>query len=264
MAGDGLSERPLALVTGASSGIGFELARCCAEDGHDLLIAADEDLGDAGTHLRSSGAAVQAVRADLATPYGVERVLAAAAGRPVAMLLANAGHGLGRAFLDQPFDDVRHVIDTNITGTLYLVQQVAREMRHRRQGRILITGSVAGFVPGSFQAVYNGSKAFLDSFALALRNELQHSGVTVTCLLPGPTDTRFFQRADMLDTRLARQRKAPPDSVARAGYRALKSGRSDVVAGWRNKLAVALAAVTPGPLLAQAHRRWAEPQGPSR
>ena len=95
---------------------------------------------------------------------------------------------------------MRHVIDTNITGTIYLIQKVGRDMQARGQGRILITGSIAGFMPGSFQAVYNGTKAFIDSFSFALRNELKDSGVTVTCLMPGETDTEFFERADMMDT----------------------------------------------------------------
>ena len=132
----------------------------------------------------------------------VDRLYAAIKGRPVEALLANAGHGLGHGFLDQNFDEVRHIIDTNITGTLYLIQRVGRDMRARDRGRILITGSVAGFMPGSFQAVYSGTKAFINSFSFALRNELQDTGVTVTCLMPGATETEFFARADMLDTKV--------------------------------------------------------------
>ena len=122
-------------------------------------------------------------------------------------LLANAGHGLGKAFLDQDFDEVAHVIDTNITGTIYLIHKVGRDMRDRGKGRILITGSIAGFMPGTFQAVYNGTKAFIDSFSFALRDELKDTGVTVTCLMPGATDTEFFERADMLDTKVGRRRR---------------------------------------------------------
>jgi short-subunit dehydrogenase len=110
-------------------------------------------------------------------------------------LLANAGHGLGHGFLDQDFREARHVIDTNITGTIYLIQKVGRDMRERGRGRILITGSIAGFMPGSFQAVYNGTKAFIDSFSFALRNELKDTEITVTCLMPGATETEFFERA---------------------------------------------------------------------
>src|SRR3954470_7163206 len=203
--------RPLAIVTGASSGIGYELAKCCDDHGFDLLVAADDPvINEEAQDFRTVGAAVEAVEADLATLDGVDRLYDATNGRPVAALLANAGHGLGYGFLDQDFDDVRHVIDTNITGTLYLIQKVGRDMRARGRGRILITGSVAGFMPGTFQAVYGGTKAFLNSFAFALRNELQDTGVTVTCLMPGATETEFFERADMLDTKVGQEAKDDP------------------------------------------------------
>lgn len=201
--------RPLALVTGASTGIGFELARCCAENGFDLLIAADEPaVEDAARTFRRIGVDVTAVQRDLSTLDGVDALYEAAGGRPVDALLANAGRGLGQAFLDQNFDEVRHVVDTNVTGTLYLIQKVGREMRDRGRGRILITGSIAGFIPGTYQAVYNGSKAFLDSFSFALRAELKDTGVTVTCLMPGPTETEFFERAGLTDTRVGQSEKA--------------------------------------------------------
>ena len=255
-----LTPRPLAVVTGASSGIGHELAKLCADDGYDLVIAADEGpLDDVANQLRAEGATVSGVHADLATAAGVARLVEVIGGRPVAVLMANAGHGLGRAFLKQDFEEVRHVIDTNITGTLDLIHQVGRGMRDRCAGHILVTGSIAGFVPGAFQAVYNGSKAFIDSFCYALRNELKDSGVSVTCLMPGVTDTHFFERAGMTDTRIAAGRKADPADVARAGYEAMHDGDSDVVAGWRNKLHAILANVTPAEVLAEQHRKLAQP-----
>jgi short-subunit dehydrogenase len=253
--------RPLAIVTGASAGIGYELAKCCAEQGFDLLVAADQpSIHDAAQDFRALGVAVAAIEADLATLTGVDRLYAATNGRPVEALFANAGHGLGHGFLDQNFDDVRHVIDTNITGTIYLIQQVGREMRARGQGRILITGSIAGFIPGTFQAVYNGTKAFIDSFSFALRNELQDTGVTVMCLMPGPTETEFFARADMLDTKVGQQEKDDPAEVARAGFDAMMQGEGDVVTGWKNKLHSTLANVTPASILAEQHRKMAEPR----
>src|SRR6478609_10504609 len=252
--------RPFAIVTGASSGIGYELAKQCAEHGYDLLIAADEGkIDDAADSLRALGASVDVIEADLATLEGVDALHAATGGRVVDALLANAGHGLGKAFLDQDFDEVRHVIDTNITGTIYLVQKIARDMRARRAGRILITGSVAGFMPGTFHAVYNGTKAFIDSFSFALRAELKDSGVTVTCLMPGATDTEFFERADMMDTKVGTEEKDDPADVARLGYDAMMDGKGDVVAGWKNKLQSAIANVTPSGVLAEQHRKMAEP-----
>lgn len=256
--------RRLAIVTGASTGIGYELARCCAEAGYDLLVSADEPaIETAAAELRTLDASVEAVQADLATPEGVEALHAVALGlgRPVDALLANAGRGLGRAFLDQDFADVRRVIDTNVTGTVHLIQKVGRDMRARGAGRILVTGSIAGFMPGTFQAVYNGTKAFVDSFAAALRHELQDSGVTVTCLMPGPTDTEFFARADMLDTKVGQQDKDDPAKVARIGFEAMEKGEGDVVAGWKNKLQVAMSRVVPTDRTAEMHRRMAEPKG---
>src|SRR3954466_9024385 len=255
-----LTERPLAIVTGASAGIGYELAKICAENGFDLVVAADQPkIRDAAEELRKLGAAVEAVEPDLATLEGVDRLYAAASGRPVAALLANAGHGLGKGFLDQHFNEVRHVIDTNITGTLYLIQKVGRDMRSRGEGRILITGSIAGFIPGAFQAVYNGTKAFIDSFSFALRHEIKDSGVTVTCLMPGATETEFFERADMMDTKIGTSKKADPADVAKTGFEAMMKGEGDVVSGWMNKLQTAIASVTPAGILAEQHRKTAEP-----
>jgi short-subunit dehydrogenase len=252
--------RQFAIVTGASTGIGYELAKICATNGFDLLIAADEPaIREAAATLRALGATVDAVEADLATKEGVDALRGAAGERPVDVLLANAGRGLGRAFLDQGFDDIRRVIDTNVTGTLYLIHDVGRRMRARGKGRILITGSIAGFMPGTFQAVYNGTKALLDSFSFALRAELKDSGVTVTCLMPGATETDFFERADMLDTKVGTEKKQAADEVAKIGFEAMMRGDGDVVAGWKNKLQAAIAHVTPSGVLAEQHRKMAGP-----
>jgi uncharacterized protein len=259
------ASRPLAVVTGASSGIGRELATLCAQHGHDLVIAADTGpLHDVAASLKNLGAQVDEVHADLATRRGVDALMAGLAGRPVEFLLANAGHGLGHAFLDQDFDAARHVIDTNITGTLDLLHRVGRDMRNRGRGRILVTGSIAGLMPGSFQAVYNASKAFIDSFCYALGNELKDSGVTVTCLMPGPTDTEFFERAGLTDTEIGSGRKSSATDVAKVGFEAMLEGESDVVAGWKNKLQALMANVTPSELLAERHRKMAEPGSADR
>ena len=252
--------RPLAIVTGASTGIGYELARCCAQNGFDLLIAADEpEIQDAAAYLRQLGAQVASLEVDLATIEGVDALCAATRGRPVAALLANAGRGLGRAFLDQDFAQVARVIHTNVTGTVYLIQTIGREMRQRGEGRILITGSIAGFLPGTYQAVYNATKAFLDSFSFALRAELKDSGVTVTCLMPGATETEFFERADMTDTKVGAGDKQDAEEVAKLGFAAMMKGDGDVITGWQNKLQAAIAHVMPASVLAEQHRKQAEP-----
>ena len=253
-------QRPLAVVTGASSGIGYELARLCAEHDFDLIIAADEAaIHQAAESLPKANITVTPVEVDLATTTGVERLWQAIGGRPVALLLANAGHGLGGAFLDQDFEAIRHVVDTNVTGTLDLIQRVGREMRGRNEGRILITGSIAGFIPGTYAAVYNGTKAFVDSFSFALRAELKSTNVTVTCLMPGATETEFFERAGMTDTAVGQADKDDPADVAKAGFDAMMRGDGDIVSGWKNKLQTAVASITPSGILAERHRAMAEP-----
>jgi uncharacterized protein len=252
--------RPLAVVTGASTGIGYELAKCCAREGFDLVVAADEpEIKKAAGDFMALGAKVVAIEADLATLEGVDKLYGAIGGRPVDALIANAGRGLGKGFLDQEFRDVMRVVDTNVTGTIYLIQKVAREMRARKNGKILIVGSIAGFVPGTYQAVYNATKAFLDSFSFALRAEIADSGVTVTCLMPGATETEFFERADMLDTKIGQGKKDDPADVAATGFKAMMKGEGDVVSGWHNKLQSAIALVTPSSVLAEQHRKKAEP-----
>jgi short-subunit dehydrogenase len=254
-----MSQRKFAIVTGASSGIGYELARIAAEEGYDLLVAADEPLVDASSAFQGLGVEVQSVEADLATEEGVNRLLQTVGERPVDLLLANAGHGLGRAFVDQDPADWRHVIDTNITGTLLLVQPIARRMAARGEGRILFTGSIAGHLAGAYQAVYNGSKAFVDSFSAALGNELKETGVTVTCLKPGATETNFFERADMMDTKVGTSKKDSAAAVARTGWDAMMKGQGSVVHGLMNKAQVLASGVLPESATAVLHRQQAEP-----
>jgi len=252
--------RPLAVVTGASTGIGYELAKCCAREGFDLVIVADEpEIKTAATALEALGAKADALQADLATLGGVDKLYDRIGGRPVAALIANAGRGLGRGFLDQDFKDVMNVVNTNITGTIYLIQKIGRDMRAKGEGKMLIVGSIAGFIPGTYQAVYNATKAFLDSFSFALRAEIAGSGITVTCLMPGATETEFFERADMLDTEVGQGKKDDPADVAATGFKAMMKGEGDVVSGWQNKLQSAIANVTPASVLAEQHRKKAQP-----
>jgi short-subunit dehydrogenase len=252
----------LAVVTGASTGIGLELARLCAQQGYHLIIAADERLiEDAALELEATGVSCTPVQCDLATAEGVQQLIRTiqATDRPVDMLMANAGRSLGRAFLDQDLYEALKVIHTNIDGTVRLVYAVANGMRERGTGRILITGSIAGLMPGTFQAVYNGSKAFLDSFSVALSKELKDSGVSVTCLMPGATETNFFERADMTDTKVGSSEKAHASDVAKIGFDAMMKGELKVVAGFGNKVRAAVSHIAPYSILAEMHRGMAEP-----
>jgi uncharacterized protein len=257
-----MTESPIAVITGASSGIGYELAAIAAGEGYDLVIVADEvAIEEAAARLAGQGGRVDAVDADLATPQGVDRLMAAIGDRPVAILCANAGTGTGGAFLDQQPGQWRHAIDTNIGGTVDLLQRVLSRMVAEGRGRVLVTGSIAGFVPGSYNAVYNATKAFVNNFCEALRDELRdHAGISLTTLMPGATDTEFFARAGMCDTAVGSDpNKADPAKVARDGWDAMMKGKADVVSGWMNKAAVTAARVTPPSVLAAAHRAMAEP-----
>ncbi len=255
--------RPLALVTGASSGIGRELAQQFAEHGFDLVVNAENDsVYAAAVELRATGADVRAVRADLRTAAGVEQLWSAvtATGRPLDAAALNAGVGKGGAFLDTELADELAIIDLNVTSTVRLAKHVLREMTARKEGRVLVTSSVASTMPGSFQAVYNASKSFLQSFAEALQDELRDSAVTVTSLMPGPTETDFFRRADMEDTKVGASAKDDAGQVARQGFEALMKGERRVVAGSLSTRAQErLGKAVPDPLKAKMHRKMAEP-----
>jgi uncharacterized protein len=256
------SSRPLAIVTGGSSGIGFELAREFAENGFDLVVnASGERIADAARELEATGATVEAAQADLATPTGVEDLYGRIAGRPVAAAALNAGVGAGGAFAtDTELEDELRLIDLNVRSTVHLAKLLVRDMVARDEGRILFVSSIASTMPGSFQAVYNASKSFVQSFAMALRDELKDTQVTVTSLMPGPTDTEFFERADMLDTKVGAGDKDDPADVARKGFEALMAGKERVVAAsLSTKLQGRGSRLLPDSAKAAMHRRMAEP-----
>jgi uncharacterized protein len=256
--------RPLALVTGASSGIGLELAKQFAEHGYDLVVAAEDDELDAAAEtLRGLGAAVSPVRGDL-TRYEDRELLVAAwrgSGRPLAAAAINAGVGVGGAFVDTDLDAELGIVALNCGSTVHLAKRVAQDMAAEREGRILFTSSVASQAPQPFQAVYGASKAFVQHLSLALREELSDKGVSVTALLPGPTDTEFFDRADLTDTRMgATDAKDDPALVARQGFEGLMKGEASVFAGsLASKAMGRLSAVTPGNVAAKLNRKMAEP-----
>jgi uncharacterized protein len=252
--GDG---RPLALVTGASSGIGLELARQFAEHDFDLVVAA-EDAGivTAAAELRQPGVTVVAVRADLADPNGVEQLFRQVQqlARPVDALAINAGVGVSGPFIETDLEDHLRLIDLNVTGAVHLAHLILPMMAARGEGGVLFTSSIAATMPGPYMSTYNASKSFLLSFAEALRTELNDAGVTVTALMPGPTDTNFFARAGMEDTMLGQMKKDDAQEVARQGFDALMAGKDKVVAGsFRNKVQATSGEVLPEKVSAALH-----------
>jgi uncharacterized protein len=265
MAGHAYVMTEFAVVTGASSGIGYELARQFAEHGYDLLVAAeDEAIEQAAADLRRDGRTqVTAVRADLATYEGVERVYAAVreSGRDVDAIALNAGRGIGGDFTrETELADELNVIDVNVTSTVHLAKRVLPDMVARGAGQVLFTSSIASTMPGTYQAVYNASKSFVQSFAEALRAELNDTGVSVTSLMPGPTDTNFFHRAEMDDTRVGAGPKDDPAQVAKQGFEALMKDKEKVVAGsLKTKAQGVMSHVLPDRAKAEMHRKMAEP-----
>ncbi len=245
------SIRPLAVVTGASNGIGYELAKQFAQNGFDLLVtSAGPTIHEAAQAFQQLGARVEAVQADLATYDGVELLHSRieAAGRPVEAIAINAGVGVGGEFAHE----------TSLQDELNLIN--LNDMVDRGQGRILFTSSIAALMPGPFEAVYAASKAFIHSFAEGIRNELKDTGVTVTSLMPGPTDTNFFHRAGMDDTQAGANKKDDPADVAKQGFEALMAGKDAVLAGSpMTKLQGNISKVLPDTINSELHRHLTEP-----
>jgi short-subunit dehydrogenase len=260
-----VSEKPLAVVTGASSGIGLELARQFAKHEHDLLIVAEDDgIHEVSRKLQAEGARVHSVRSDLATKDGVEQLVAEikTLARPVSALAINAGIGVGGEFLETDLDAEMKLIQLNITSAVHLAKRLVPDMVARQSGKILFTSSIAATMPGPYEAVYAGSKAFLFSFAEALRHELKRHKITVTALLPGPTETNFFHRAGMDDTRAGSSKmKDDPAEVAKQGFDALMAGKDKVFAGSKLNLIMGLANnVVPERIKAGFHALLSEPR----
>ncbi len=256
--------RPLAVVTGASNGIGYELAKQFAQNGFDLLVTSTgPSINEAAIAFEKLGAQVETVEADLATYDGVEMLYSKikATGRSVDAIAINAGVGVGGDFArETDLKDELNLIDLNVVSSVHLAKRVLKDMVDRDQGRILFTSSIAALMPGPFEAVYAASKAFLHSFSEALRNELKDTGVTVTSLMPGPTDTNFFHRAQMDDTKAGTDKKDDPAMVAKQGFEALMAGKDSIVAGsLKTKLMGTVSKVLPDTANAEGHRQLTEP-----
>jgi len=256
--------RPLAVVTGASNGIGYELAKEFAQNGFDLLVTSTgPSINEAAIAFEKLGAQVETVEADLATYDGVETLYnkIKATGRSVDAIAINAGVGVGGDFArETDLKDELNLINLNVVSSVHLAKRVVKDMVDRHQGRILFTSSIAALMPGPFEAVYAASKAFLHSFSEALRNELKDTGVTVTSLMPGPTDTNFFHRAQMDDTKAGADRKDDSAMVAKQGFEALMAGKDSIVAGsLKTKLLGTVSKVLPDTANAEGHRQLTEP-----
>ncbi|MBX2994300.1 MAG: SDR family NAD(P)-dependent oxidoreductase [Bdellovibrionaceae bacterium] len=241
--------RPLAVVTGASSGIGYELAKVFAKNGFDLIVAAeDAGLAEAGQAFRSFGAEVQTVQVDLASPQGVEELAnkIKSHAKHLDAIAINAGVGVSGEFVKTDLERELNLLRLNVVGLVHLTKRVLPDLVAQGHGRILFTSSIAGDMPGPYYAVYAASKAFVQSFSEAIREEVKESGVTITALQPGATDTNFFARADMLDTKAGASEKDSPEKVAQDGFEALMAGKDHVVAGsFMNKVQSVISKVLP-------------------
>ncbi len=258
------SRPPLALVTGASTGIGRSLARQFAEHGYDVVVAADEpEIERTADEIAAvAGQLVTPVQVDLSTAAGVQHLYeAATAGdRGLDAVALNVGTGVHGRFDTTDLDEDLRLVDLNCRSTVHLAKLVIRDMVARGEGRVLVTASIAAKAPGPFHATYAASKAFVHSFAEAVRHELDGTGVTVTSLMPGPTDTAFFTRADYEGTQVAEGPKDSPDKVAADGFEALMAGRAHVVPGsLKNKIMAAGSSVVPDQLAAKVAARQTEP-----
>lgn len=257
------TERQLALVTGASTGIGYELARQFLSNGFDTIIVAENDgIHEAAQRLANLGGAVTAEQIDLASRQGVEqlRTAVAALGRSLDAVALNAGIGVGGPFVETDLEQEIRIIDLNVTSMVALAKWIAVDMVQRGQGRILFTSSVIARGPAPFQAVYGASKAFVQSFGQALRNELRDTGVAVTTLLPGPTETPFFERAELLDTKVGAEEKDDPAQVAGQGFKAMMKGEGNVLGGSLKSRIMGLGSnVMPDAAGAEFNRHLSEP-----
>ncbi len=254
-----------ALITGATSGIGYELARLFAENNYDLVIVArnEDELSDTANRLKQKyNIDVITISEDLFTQDAAFELCDKIKENniKVDVLVNDAGQGYYGKFVDTDIYRELDIINLNIASLVILTKHFLKEMVARGDGKILNLSSIASKVPGPYQSIYHGTKAFVQSFTEAIRAEVKDTGVTVTALLPGATDTDFFNKADMLESKVVQEGKLDdPVKVAKDGFDALMRGDDKAVSGFKNKLQVAMSNVTPDDTVAKQMLKQQEP-----
>ncbi len=258
-----------ALITGATSGIGYELAKLFAKDHYNLVIVArgQDGLENTASELRNAySIQVTTIAKDLFIAGNSFELYdeVKEKGIEIDVLVNDAGQGQYGEFIDTDIYRELEIIQLNISSLVVLTKQFLKDMAARGSGKILNLSSVASKTPGPFQSVYHGTKAFVQSFTEAVRNEVKDKGIVVTALLPGATNTDFFNKADMLDAKMIREGLAEgklddPAKVAKDGYDALMSNDDMVVSGFKNKVSVAMANVMPDAAVAAKVHKQQEP-----
>jgi short-subunit dehydrogenase len=254
--------KPVALITGASSGIGFELAKVFAQEGYDLIVTADKGIRNAAQKLSALGAEVESYEVDLTKENGVDELtnFVQQTRQVIDVAVLNAGAGVGGQFATETdLSDEERIIKLNCLSTVQLAKWVVKEMLEHGHGHILFTSSVVGVMPSPLQSVYGATKAFVHSFAEGLRIELKESGISVTALQPGATETNFFDGPGLRETKVGQAKKDDPAKVARQGYEALMDGEDHIVAGsFKNKIQIAINKFLPEGMKGIATRSYAE------
>lgn len=256
-----------ALITGATSGIGYELAKLFAKDKYHLvLVARDEaELQQTGAELQANGIQVHTISKDLFRREGAQEIYneVKSRGIHIDVLVNDAGQGYYGKFQDTDLNKEIDIIELNVISSVTLTKLFLKDMLAKNEGKILNVGSLAGEAPGPYQSVYHGTKAFINSWTAAIRNELKESNITVTALLPGATDTDFFNKADMQDSKILDSKLSKPEDVAKDGYEALMSGDDKIISGLKNKMQAALANVLPDSMASATMGKQQEPKDKS-
>lgn len=253
-----------ALITGATSGIGYELAKLFAKDKYNLVIVARDsgELDRIATELQSGGLQVHTIAKDLFQKESAQEIYneVRSKGINIDILVNDAGQGHYGKFEDTDLEKELNIIQLNIISCVTLTKLFLKDMLSKNEGKILNLGSIAGEAPGPYQSVYHGTKAFVNSWSAAIRNELKDTNISVTVLLPGATDTDFFNKADMQDSKILDTKLSKPEDVAKDGYEALMSGDDKIISGLKNKVQVAMANVLPDSVASETMGKQQEPK----